>query len=95
MFTEKRLTVAEVRALPPPGLFPAAQAGCRASLNALMRAHEGLVQAAVRRQVTGSAAFDELLQAGHRLLDLGWRHASHERETGVDVSVGFHISYLN
>lgn len=41
-----------------------AQSGCQESLNALMRAHDGLVQAAVRRQVTGSAPFAELLQAG-------------------------------
>ncbi len=36
--------------------FARAQAGCQESLNALLRQHEGLVQAAVRRQVTGSTA---------------------------------------
>lgn len=50
--------------------FTRAQAGCPDSLNALLRQHEGLVQAAVRRQVTGGAAFDELLQAGREGL---WR----------------------
>ena len=50
--------------------FARAQAGCQESLNALLRQHEGLVQAAVRRQVTGSAPFDELLQAGREGL---WR----------------------
>lgn len=44
--------------------FARAQSGCQESLNALMRAHDGLVQAAVRRQVTGDAPFVELLQAG-------------------------------
>ncbi len=44
--------------------FARAQSGCQESLNALMRAHDGLVQAAVRRQVTGEAPFAELLQAG-------------------------------
>lgn len=44
--------------------FARAQSGCQESLNALMRAHDGLVQAAVRRQVTGDAPFAELLQAG-------------------------------
>lgn len=44
--------------------FARAQGGCQESLNALMRAHDGLVQAAVRRQVTGDAPFAELLQAG-------------------------------
>ena len=50
--------------------FARAQAGCQESLNALLRQHEGLVQAAVRQQVTGRAAFDDLLQAGREGL---WR----------------------
>jgi RNA polymerase sigma factor (sigma-70 family) len=44
--------------------FALAQAGCQASQNALLRQHDGLVQAAVRQQVTGSAPFAELVQAG-------------------------------
>ncbi len=44
--------------------FARAQGGCQESLSALLRAHDGLVQAAVRRQVTGSVPFAELLQAG-------------------------------
>jgi RNA polymerase sigma factor (sigma-70 family) len=40
------------------------QAGCRASLNALMARHDGLVQAVVRRQVLGDLPFAEALQAG-------------------------------
>lgn len=55
---------------PDPCRFTRAQAGCPESLNALLRQHEGLVQAAVRQQVTGSAAFEELLQAGREGL---WR----------------------
>lgn len=47
-----------------PYSFTRAQAGCQESLNLLLRQHEGLVQAAVRQQVTGSAAFADLLQAG-------------------------------
>ena len=50
--------------------FARAQAGCQESLNALLRQHDGLVQAAVRRQVTGSGPFAELLQAGREGL---WR----------------------
>jgi len=53
-----------------PSCFTRAQAGCQESLNALLRQHEGLVQAAVRRQVTGGAAFEDLLQAGRTGL---WR----------------------
>jgi RNA polymerase sigma factor (sigma-70 family) len=45
-------------------LFQQAQAGCRASLNALMTRHDGLVQAVVRRQVLGDLPFAEALQAG-------------------------------
>lgn len=45
-------------------LFLQAQSGCRASLNALMTRHDGLVQAVVRRQVLGDLSFAEALQAG-------------------------------
>jgi len=45
-------------------LFEQAQAGCRLSLNQLMRRHDGLVQAIVRQQYLGSLPFDEALQAG-------------------------------
>ena len=44
--------------------FQQAQAGCRASLNALMAHHDGLVQAVVRRRVLGDLPFAEALQAG-------------------------------
>jgi hypothetical protein len=53
-----------------PSCFTRTQAGCQESLNALLRQHAGLVQAAVRRQVTGGAAFEDLLQAGRAGL---WR----------------------
>ena len=45
-------------------LFTRAQGGCARSLDQLMRQHEGLVQAVVRRQVLGDLTFDEALQAG-------------------------------
>ena len=45
-------------------LFQQAQAGCTASLNALMERHDGLVQAIVRQQVLGDLPFTEALQAG-------------------------------
>lgn len=45
-------------------LFRQAQAGCRDSLARLMAAHEGLVQAVVRKQVLGHLPFAEALQAG-------------------------------
>jgi RNA polymerase sigma factor (sigma-70 family) len=45
-------------------LFDQAQAGCRDSLDHLMAAHDGLVQAVVRRQVLGQLPFAEAVQAG-------------------------------
>jgi RNA polymerase sigma factor (sigma-70 family) len=68
-------------------LFRSAQAGCRASLNRLMAEHDGLVQAAVRRQGLACAlTFAELLQAArtglwHAILGYdparGWAFASY------------------
>ena len=45
-------------------LFRQAQAGCRDSLARLMAAHEGLVQAVVRKQVLGYLPFAEALEVG-------------------------------
>jgi RNA polymerase sigma factor (sigma-70 family) len=45
-------------------LFRQAQTGGRESLNALMKKHEGLVHAVVRRQVLGDLPYAEALQAG-------------------------------
>jgi RNA polymerase sigma factor (sigma-70 family) len=45
-------------------LFRRAQGGCRNSLARLMAAHEGLVQAVVRKQVLGHLPFAEAVQAG-------------------------------
>ena len=50
--------------------FERAQAGCRESLDHLMRRHDGLVQAVVRQQVLGDLPFLEILQAGRTGL---WR----------------------
>jgi len=45
-------------------LWSQAQAGCRQSVNLLMRQHKGLVHAVVRQQVLGELAYEEALQAG-------------------------------
>jgi RNA polymerase sigma factor (sigma-70 family) len=45
-------------------LFRQAQTGDQESLNALMKKHEGLVHAVVRRQVLGELPYIEALQAG-------------------------------
>lgn len=51
-------------------MYEQAQGGCGHSLDELMVRHEGLVQAAVRRQVLGELPFEEALQAGRMGL---WR----------------------
>ena len=45
-------------------LFRQAQAGCRDCLNELMKRHDGLVHAVVRKQVLGDLPYDEAIQAG-------------------------------
>lgn len=44
--------------------FDQAQAGCRECLNELMKTHDGLVQAVVRKQILGDLPYDEAIQAG-------------------------------
>ena len=51
-------------------LWQQAQAGCRQSLNQLMREHDGLVQAVVRQQILGELPYEMALQAGRTGL---WR----------------------
>lgn len=65
-------------------LFTRAQGGCARSLDRLMRQHEGLVQAVVRRQVLGDLSFEEALQAGR----IGLWHAI----LGYDPSRGLAFS---
>jgi RNA polymerase sigma factor (sigma-70 family) len=47
-----------------PASYSCAQMGCRECLNGLMRRHEGLVHAVVRRQSSGPLSYAEVLQAG-------------------------------
>lgn len=47
-----------------PAVFACAQRGCRDCLNGLMRQHEGLVHAVLRRQSSGPLSYAEVLQAG-------------------------------
>jgi RNA polymerase sigma factor (sigma-70 family) len=47
-----------------PALFRCAQAGCAECGDRLVRQHEGLVHAVLRRQVCGDAAYADLLQEG-------------------------------
>lgn len=47
-----------------PAAFECAQAGCEACAEALLKRHERLVHAVLRRQWRGEAAIDDLLQEG-------------------------------
>jgi len=49
---------------PEASEYEQAQAGCRESLNQLMKRHEPLVLHAVKRQNLGDLAYDEVVQAG-------------------------------
>jgi RNA polymerase sigma factor (sigma-70 family) len=49
---------------PEAVLFREAQGGCDTCLNALMKEHDGLVHAVVRRQVLGDLSYEEAIQAG-------------------------------
>ena len=50
--------------LESPAIYVCAQAGCDACLEALLRRHEGLVHAILRRQWQGDMAYVDLLQEG-------------------------------
>lgn len=50
--------------LESPASYVCAQAGCDVCLEALLRRHEGLVHAIVRRQWRGDVAYADLLQEG-------------------------------
>ena len=65
-------------------LFREAQAGARVSLNTLMRRHEGLVHAVVRKQWSGGWCYEEVVQEGR----LGLWHAilKYDPERGTAFS---------
>jgi RNA polymerase sigma factor (sigma-70 family) len=47
-----------------PAIFRCAQAGCAECVDRLLRQHEGLVHAVLRRQACGDAVYADLLQEG-------------------------------
>ena len=57
-----------------PAIFRCAQAGCAECVTRLLRQHEGLVYAVLRRQACGDAAYADLLQEGRIGL---WQAALH------------------
>lgn len=64
--------------------FICAQSGCRACQENLVREHEGLVHAVIRRSWVGTTTYDDLLQEGRLAL---WRAVNgFEIERGVPFS---------
>ena len=53
-----------------PVIFACAQSGCETCLERLLRQHEGLVHAVIRRSWVGATEYDDLLQEGRIAL---WR----------------------
>jgi RNA polymerase sigma factor (sigma-70 family) len=84
-----------VHPFPPegPAAFACAQAGCRACLDRLMRQHEGLVHHVLRRQVSGAATYDDVLQEGRIALWQAILHFDPQRGVAFSTYAGAAIRY--
>lgn len=76
-----------------PAAFACAQAGCRACLDSLMRQHEGLVHHVLRRQVSGTATYDDVLQEGRIALWQAILHFDPQRGVAFSTYAGTAIRY--
>ena len=76
-----------------PAVFVCAQAGCRACLDALMDRHEGLVHHVLRRQGSGLAPYDDVLQEGRIALWRAILHFDPQRGTAFSTYAGTPIQY--
>jgi RNA polymerase sigma factor (sigma-70 family) len=76
-----------------PAAFACAQAGCRVCLDGLMRQHEGLVHHVLRRQVSGAAAYDDVLQEGRIALWQAILHFDPQRGVAFSTYAGAAIRY--
>ena len=73
-----------IHPLPHPVTFACAQAGCAECTDALVRQHQGLVQAVLRRQVWNGIPYEDLLQEGRIAL---WQAILHfDPQRGVAFS---------
>lgn len=84
-----------VHPFPPegPAAFVCAQVGCRACLDRLMRQHEGLVHHVLRRQVSGAATYDDVLQEGRIALWQAILHFDPQRGVAFSTYAGAAIRY--
>lgn len=76
-----------------PAVFACAQAGCRACLDALMHQHEGLVHHILRRQGSGAAMYDDVLQEGRIALWQAILHFDPQRGVAFSTYAGAAIRY--
>jgi RNA polymerase sigma factor (sigma-70 family) len=76
-----------------PAAFACAQGGCRACLDGLMRQHEGLVHHILRRQVSGVAPYDDVLQEGRIALWQAILHFDSQRGVAFSTYAGAAIQY--
>lgn len=76
-----------------PAAFACAQAGCRVCLDRLMRQHEGLVHHILRRQGSGTATYDDVLQEGRIALWQAILHFDSQRGVAFSTYAGAAIRY--
>ena len=76
-----------------PAAFVCAQAGCRACLDALMHQHEGLVHHILRRQGSGAATYDDVLQEGRIALWQAILYFDPQRGVAFSTYAGAAIRY--
>ena len=76
-----------------PAAFVCAQAGCRTCLEQLMRQHEGLVHHILRRQVSGTATYDDVLQEGRIALWQAILHFDPQHGVAFSTYAGAAIRY--
>lgn len=76
-----------------PAVFACAQAGCRTCLEQLMRQHEGLVHHVLRRQASGMATYDDVLQEGRIALWQAILRFDPQRGVAFSTYAGAAIQY--
>ena len=76
-----------------PAAFVCAQAGCQTCLDALMDRHKGLVHHVLRRQGSGLATYDDVLQEGRIALWQAILHFDPQRGIAFSTYAGAAIQY--
>ncbi len=87
------MCIVHPHALEGPAVFACAQGGCGVCLDVLMRQHEGLVHHVLRRQASGTAAYDDVLQEGRMALWQAIVHFDWQRGVAFSTYAGAAIRY--